>query len=346
MKHLALPLLLSALAVHPAMAAVVNATPATLNSAIATARAGDTIVLADGDYGVFTLFDRAFSDPLKIAARGTGAKFSGMDLRRVQGLTLTGLEFAAECGSGKNPVVAAGSRNLRFDRLRIHGDQNCWSGMLIRESSEVAVTNSEFRSVVVGLSRLHTSNFTATGNRFRGMFSDGINGGCGSNIVISRNDFADFQPHDGAHPDAIQLWSTNCTEPSADILISENRYVRGKGGTETVAQGVFVTRGPNDPRLSRVRIVKNLMIGGMYNGVYLEGADDSDIVGNTVAGFPDMVSWIRAQNVQDVRIEDNRAQDYQYPYGTSGMKMKSNKSLGAAKDRGAALMNEFLAGLR
>jgi hypothetical protein len=331
-------LLAAAVVVAPVHAENLDANPSNLMSKIGRAHAGDTVRLAPGAYGVLNLSNLDFAQPVTIT--GEGAVFKGLNLQNVQGLTLAGLEFSASCGTGFNPLIAYGSKNLRFEGLNIHGDNNCWAGLLIRESSQVVVTRSEFHHLGVGLSRLNAAHVDIIDNSFHDIASDGVNGGGGSFINIIGNRFTDFRPSNGAHPDAIQVWTTRTKDVTTDIVISGNVYTRGPGGISTVAQGIFVTADSNagEPRLARVKITGNVLLGGMFNGITVQGVDGAEISGNTVAGFPDMESWIRAQDNTGLVIRGNRSQNYIYPKGKDGLTESGNKDLDAVRDGGAGIV--------
>jgi hypothetical protein len=317
-------------------AAALNAAPDTLAATLAKAAPGDAITLAPGAYGRLSLGSKTFDPPITIT--GKGAVFSGLNLQAVQGVNVVGLEFNASCGAGSYPLIALGSKNLRFEGLNIHGDTNCWAGLLLRESSFVTVTKSEIHHLGNGVSRLNTSDTVISDNILHDLSSDAINGGGGSNISILRNRMTDFRPPTGAHPDGIQFWTTSAPAPASNILIQGNVISRGTGDVTTVSQGIFVELDSPDRRWSDVRILDNTILGGMYNGIFADGVDGLTISGNTVAGFPDMENWIRVSPGNTaVKISGNTSQ--RYIDGKADLVVDAtNRTIPSVKDGGAAIL--------
>ncbi len=317
-------------------AAVLQASAGALNATVGAARPGDTIIAAPGAHGALSLTDLSFDPPVTIS--GPGAVLTGLDLQNVRGLNLVGLEFAVACGSGRYPLVAYGSKALRFDGLNIHGDDNCWAGLLLRESADIVVTRSEIHHLANGVSRVNSSDVTISENFLHDLSSDGVNGGGGSNIAVVRNRMTDFRPARGAHPDGIQFWTTGAAAPASHILIQGNVIDRGSGDLATVAQGVFIELDSPDRRWSDVKVLDNVILGGMYNGVLADGVDGLEVAGNTVTGFPDMESWIRiAPGNTQVAVHDNSAQ--RYIDGRTDLAVDaSNRLIPATKDRGAMIL--------
>lgn len=319
-----------------AEAATIQAAPGGVAAALKTAKPGDTIVAAPGAHGGLSLAGLTFSPPVTIT--GPGAVFSGLSLNVVNGLNLVGVEFSASCGAGLHPLTVWGSKNLRFEALNIHGDTNCWSALLLRESSGIVVTKSEIHDLGNGISRINAGDVTISDNFLHHLASDAINGGGGSNITVIRNRITDFRPAAGAHPDGIQFWTTGATAPASNILVQDNVIDRGAGDMSTVAQGIFIELNSPTTRWSKVRVIGNTVVGGMYNGIFADGVDGLEVAGNTVVGFPDMESWIRiAPGNTSVSIHDNSAQ--RYIDGSAELKVDStNKVLKAVKDNGVAIL--------
>lgn len=316
-------------------AATLRATPANLGEQLGKLKDGQTLELEAGVYQMLWIADRTFATPATVT--GKGAVLQGLMVRNSAGLAFMGLELVGDCPTPKDPFVAQGSRNLRFAGLKVSGGGACRNGLLIRESSDIAVTGSEFTKTSVGITHLNTPRLTIADNHFHHLAIDGIAGGCSSNLTITGNRIHDFRPTPGAHGDGIQLWMRNCKADTYDTLIADNLIYRGEGGVETVAQGIFVTGGPL--RFHRIAIRDNVVLGGMYNGITLAGGGEgATIENNTVLGFPDMQNWIRSADNLDLRITGNRTQKFEFPKGREGVTEKRNDMQGPARDRGAALL--------
>lgn len=319
----------------PAGAATLAANPGNLGVQLGKAKAGDTVRLAPGTYDVLALSGASFSPAVTVT--GQGAVLKGLNLANVEGLRLVGLEFAAPDAKGY-PLVVIGCRDVRLERLNVHAGAAAWAGLMIRNSSGVNVTRSEFHHVSTGVNHLDSSDLVIEANRFHDLVTDGVRGGGSSRVAVLGNSFTDFFPGPGDHPDAIQFWTTGTTKPATDITVSGNVYVRGKGGQ---AQGVFITQGKSEPRYLRLKVTDNVVLGGMYNGIMVQGADEVEISGNTVAGFPDMQSWIRLGDLKDARLTGNRSQNYIFSSGKSGITEAGNASLPSVSDGGKAILKKL-----
>ncbi|MBA2921092.1 lyase, partial [Sphingomonas sp. MAH-20] len=71
------------------------ATAAELSSAIAGAAGGDRIVVADGNYGKLSIFNRSFDSTVTIVAAnpGAGAHFDGLTITGSKNVSLVGLDL-------------------------------------------------------------------------------------------------------------------------------------------------------------------------------------------------------------------------------------------------------------
>jgi Ca2+-binding RTX toxin-like protein len=174
---------------------------------------------------------------------------------------------------------------------------------MVRNSSNVVVSNSQFQNLGNGLSHLDSDHITFSGNTFRNIRIDGIHGGGSSNVTIANNFFTDFHRHSGDHPDAIQFWTTNTTTSAHDIVVADNLIVRGDG---TSMQGIFIgdeSRG----KLPYVNltVTGNTVIGSMYHGISISDVRNADVSHNTVVGYEDMRAWIRVDGADGLTLADN-----------------------------------------
>ncbi len=325
-----------------AFAATLPATPATLQAQIAAAKGGDTIACAAGSYGALALQGKAWSPPLTISGP---CVFSGVDLRKVQGLSLVGVEIAGPAGKTAAmlyPVFFDGVSQVRVDGAKVHTDPaNAWAGMRVQNSNDVTITRTEHWGSATAISWADMRGFEVSAGDFHDLQSDAISGAGGINVKILGNSCTRFKPVAGDHPDCVQFWNTKGT-PNQGVLIQDNRYVRGPGDTGTTAQGVFFEGQINDsPRSRDVVIAGNVALGSMYNGIAASGTDGLVIKDNLVAGFPDMQSWIRWNDVTSVSLTGNKAQNYisQYlPNGGNSGAPAGNSLIPVVKDGGAAII--------
>jgi len=157
---------------------------AALNAALKTAQAGDIIQLASGTYAGITATNLHFaSDVTVTAAPGAAATLSGLVVSASSGLTFSKLDFYVDPAGIHSPFqVKSGSDDIHFDHLSVHGSmdgnpQNDLEGMLIRDSSNVSVTNSEFQQLWYGIDHSNMTGLTISGNSIHDVRMDGVRGG-------------------------------------------------------------------------------------------------------------------------------------------------------------------------
>lgn len=290
----------------------VNSTQGLL-SALRAAGSGDVIKLAAGTYDRVSIRSLNLSDVTITSADPTNrAVFSDLSVNRSSGLRFTDIDMEAAAKSVNNVFNVFGSNNISFDRISVSGPDNLGSGQeksafMIRSSSNVTVENSEFHHLWHGINLLDNSDVTIVGNNFHDIRTDGVRGGGNSDLTISRNIFTDFYPNSGDHPDAIQLWSTNATEPGRNITISDNLVVRGNG---EAVQGIFIRDTFDQMPFENVTITGNLVVGGMYQGIAIKGVVGTTIAGNQVVAYEDQMSWLLVDNGINVALADNVASKY------------------------------------
>ncbi len=286
-------------------------TTAELISSLKTAASGDTIYLAGGTYSSVVLKGINIAGNVTIASLDAKnpAVLNDLMVRDSSGLSFKNLEFAVNPTKGLYSFQTLNSSNIKFDGLNVHGTldgspADDTSGFMIRGSTNVSVTNSEFQQQWHGISFLDSTGVTLTNNTFHDIRTDGIRGGGTSDLTISDNYFTDFYPATGDHPDAIQVWSTNAKVAAHDIAISGNVVNRGDGAA---MQGVFIRDTLGMMPFEHVTVTNNTVIGGLYNGIAVNGATDLVISGNNVISYADQKSWIRIDKATSATLTDNNA---------------------------------------
>ena len=272
-----------------------------LYTALLTAHSGDTILLAPGTYAAIDLSGFHFAGPVTIqsADSASQAVLTGLNINGSSGLSFDHLVMTTP---GATAVSVANSSDIAFSALTVRGTSggNDGVGFMIRDSSAVSVTGSDFSKLGSAIGQVHDNGLTLSNNTFHGLEADGIFGGGSSHVVVSGNTFSDFHPQAGDHPDAIQFWGATDGTHGNDVTISDNVITRGTGD---VIQGIFIESTDN------VTITGNALTGTMFNGISVSTTDHALISGNYVQGFADMDSRIvvRGQSV-DVSVLHNSAQ--------------------------------------
>jgi parallel beta-helix repeat protein len=307
----------------------VVSSPSELAAALKSSRAGDVIDLAPGDYGDVTLRRIDVGGVVTIASRDTAAmaKLSTLNVEGSKGIKLRNLEVSA---SGSPAVQISNSTDVKLDGMNIHGPLiegsiGKGTGVLIRNSSNVDVLNSDFHNLGNALAHLNSDHLKISRNQFHDIRVDGIHGGGSSNVEITSNVFRNFFRSAKEHPDAIQFWTTNTKESAHDIKVADNMILRDGGAP---MQGIFITD-QSKGRLPyrNVEITGNVVIGAMYHGISLYQAENAVVSGNTVSGYQDMNSWILLDGVAGGVLRDNDSTSYKLRAGNSNLDQGNNRSL-------------------
>lgn len=319
-----------------------------LTAALNSAQAGDTIKLAAGDYASLSL------SGLKFAGAGVTitsldpaneAKIVGMRVNGCEGLNFNSLEWVSQPGK-TNPFQIVDSARINLNDLNVHGTldgnaQNDSSGILIRRSADVTLTNSEFHQLSYGVSNLDSKNIKIDSNKFHEIQFDGVRGGGTSNITVSNNYFTDFSPVEGDHPDAIQFWTANTTTAASNITITGNVILRGDGAP---TQGIFFRDQVGNLPFQNVTIADNLVIGGTINGIKVNGGAGVTIRDNVVAGLADQESTIGVEKSSNVTLTNNAATEFSIdPATNTATTQVASQEIATPNDGGLALINAYLA---
>lgn len=314
------------------------------NTAIKTATSGDVIELATGTYYGLLVGNVSFAGAGVVvrAAGNAEPKINDLHVYNSAGVSFEGLQFAPN-GALLNPVRVSGSSNVNFANSDFSGPigqhTSPASLLLVRQSNDVRITGSEFSNAYSAIGHQTTNGLTITGNRFHDLRCDGVNGGDSSKLTISNNYFTDFRPLATDHGDAIQIWTTNATRATSDIVISGNVISRGDGGR---VQGIFVVDNSTNYlsagnlNYDRVNISDNTLVGMAYNSIMVHGAKNATVERNKVFAFADEAARLRLQYVSGT-VEENVAREFVWGSGTNTISRATNALSPIIYDGGAAL---------
>ena len=274
---------------------------------IASANSGDTIQLSAGTYSGVLIQNVTKSGNITITSADANAPavLTDLTLRNCQGMTFNNLEMFA---TKDMPFQVLSSSRITIDHVDVHGKLNGSShddvrAMIVRDSTNVTVSNSHFHELTDALGFLNGKFVTFADNKFDLIRDNGISGGGTSNLSILGNTFSDFDHVGEVHPDAIQIWTSNTKAAASDILVSGNVFNRGSGAA---VQGIFITDQIGLP-YKNVTVTDNVVVGAMYNGIWVGGAENATLSNNVVIAEQDMPSWIGVINVASATITDNIA---------------------------------------
>ena len=294
-------------------------------SAVKAALPGDTIYLAPGAYTAMSMAGMNPAGMVTITSLDPShpAVVAGLTLTNSSNLTFSNIELTPKA-QGAYGITLGGDSNIRFDHLNIHASATVdGNAVLIRDSRNVSVTNSDIHNIGTGISYINSDTVMLSGNTLHNIQSDGIHGGGTSNITITGNTFTDFSPKAGDHPDAIQFWTSGTTTSAHDITITNNIITRGAGAA---VQGIFLG---NEKMLEykNVTITGNAVVGGLYNGIFVVDASNAKIEGNLVQGYNDINSWIYLSKITTGVLDYNQATTFALAKDNVGLNVHDNTKI-------------------
>ncbi|WP_292960603.1 right-handed parallel beta-helix repeat-containing protein [Novosphingobium sp. UBA1939] len=284
-----------------------------LSSALKIAVAGDEVKLKSGEYSGIKISGMNFGSGISISSADSEnpAKIVSFSIKSSSGISFSDVEMTPKTDGGNYSLSVNASNNISFDHVKVSGPEGSAgydiTPFIIRNSTNVSVTNSEFTHLWHGINLLDNTGVTVGDNYFHDIRTDGVRGGGNSDMTINNNYFTDFHPIAGDHPDAIQLWTGNTTASAHDIVISDNVVYAGTG---EAIQGIFVRDQVGSLPYQNVTVTGNVVVGGLGNGIALDHIAGGTVNGNLVAGLGDSTSWLRVQNSSDVTVSDNSATTY------------------------------------
>jgi hypothetical protein len=231
-----------------AQANVLHATPANLGSVFGAAQAGDTILLASGDYGTF---QGGMKPGMVTLAPEPGATPSmRANFMPAANITLDGIAFAnLEIGQGAHDLVV---RNSSFNQAQavIHTGQLSNANILLDHNTHVGFVKcsscGEGR-IFLPEKTSQPSGVTIQNSYFAGGNSDGIQNG-GRGVQILNNEFTGIHQIDdasGVHADAIQLYGSSQTVIRGNYFHDVADGIMAPDGTdhEVVQDNLILTDG-------------------------------------------------------------------------------------------------------
>ncbi len=245
-----------------------------LISALSTAKGGDTILLANGNYGSITIRND-FASTITIKAESAlGAQFGKIGFLGATNVKLDGLQvsggLAVEGGSKDIAVVNSdidgtfytrSVNGLTLDRVDISGGE---FGVVLNTVQNFRITNSHIHDAITDLVRI-------TGNSFNGM--------------IENNVLSNTHATPGMHPDIIQFMHHNGMTPH-DLIIRGNILHDAPEPGKVTAQGIFISdpgRGDQNKGYQNILIEDNLINTPAANTIFVHSGHSSvEILNNTL----------------------------------------------------------------
>ena len=211
------------------------ATPATLPSVFSSARGGDTILLASGDYGTF--HGGMKSSPVTLTPQSGASVSMDIDFNPASNIIIDGVRISDAF------ITGSATKSITIRNSDFPGQ--IWLDTRELHDSDVTLANNNFhdwdtcsscgeaRVFLTGGSQ--PSGVTIRDSRFYGGLSDGIqNGSYGTRII--GNEFYAITPGSpsGVHADAIQLYGSSHTVIQGNYMhdMPEVPFIMAADGTD------------------------------------------------------------------------------------------------------------------
>lgn len=278
------------------MATVNVSSAAQLDAALASARGGDVIRLASGNYGAITIEGRSYAGDVTITSANPGAAavFNDVTVRNVSNLAFSNVNFEGAAGRTSGDLVTVtGSRgitisNADFEGYNIGGVQN---GLSVTNSSDIQLSGSELADFYYGAGFRKVDNLRILSNDVHSMDFDGLRLAQVTNVLIQGNRLHDMDgPVDGGHRDMIQFWTAQTDAPSANVTIRDNVLDIGDG---RMIQSLFiyneavVREGKGAAMYYRNFLIEDNRIEGVHpHGIYVGETNGLTIRDNVVVKDP------------------------------------------------------------
>lgn len=300
-----------------------DVTPETFATVLKTAKPGDTLALAAGEYRGVKL---AGVSGLTITAQDPQDSpriLGGLNIRAAVELRFSQVRFelgAVETTSAGVVTVTGGS-GVAFSDCDFVGHERddgarFGRGLVASGVEELEVVGNRFTRLFRGAVIAGSVDVAVEGNDLADLGSDGLNLGQVARARVVGNQFVGFKPKAGDHPDGIQIMTTAAGAASEDVLIEGNLVVCGVTGR---AQGIFVKAENPAVRHRNIRVVDNVLCNAGYNAISVGSTDDAVITGNTCLFMPTpdaKSSWIRTEGTAG-QMSGNAAMGYIAPEGMS-----------------------------
>ncbi|MGN7999356.1 right-handed parallel beta-helix repeat-containing protein [Sphingomonas sp. 22176] len=315
------PLLAAVLAVLAPLAAqarpIAVGTPAQLQAAWKSARPGDTILLAPGNYGAMGINDAQFGGTVTVRSADPRrpARFTRVTINNARNLTLSGIEFAyvPAPGEGNSQAMVRinNGSNITLDNLYVHGvldgdvsrDVNGISAVNVEG---LTISNSRLVAINAGIKTDKGRNVLIRGNDISFIGSDAMEIPGSNGITIVSNKVHDFRTNKDVHPDGVQCWTTREASGCKNVRILHNQFI-GSPGHEP--QGVFFGDEDRVGGYENIEITGNRFVCTMWHAINIySGPKNVVIRNNEVIAGPNFTPWIRVD--APAVVEGNSAPTY------------------------------------
>lgn len=270
----------------------------TPDAAMSKAKAGDTILLKDGEYDGWEISGEAPATPITI--RSQNGKSARLEWIRVtdgsQNLVIQNLSLwpSNPDTAGATRISVSESSQIIIDGMDVRSaedaadypnwDSDTWAnrnikGVQTRFGSNVTIRNSSFMGLGYAAVLLEDGDIFEN-NQIRGFSMDGLRV-LGDDVVVRGNLITDCVRINANHPDGMQSWSQN-GHPVKNMVIEGNAILEWSNPVVSAKRCRLQGIGFFDGWYDDITIVNNVISTTAYHGISLYGARRATVVNNTV----------------------------------------------------------------
>lgn len=261
------------------MAEIYVSSAAQLLSALSTAKGGDIIKLASGNYGSISLSNLNFASDVTITSAdgNQGATFSTLSISTSSNLRIDGVHVSSPSNSGTAVVQIADCTNIDFVNSEVNGKVDqvypiagpTFGIYVTGDSSNIVVQNNYVHDVLNGMAFFGTENLKLIGNNVDYVGSDAFKFASVDTALIENNIGPRYiYSTADAHEDFMQFQGG----ASSNIVIRGNIFLPQN---DVSAQGIFVAGNGGH---SNITIEQNIIYTGMTNGIYVSDTSSGVVV--------------------------------------------------------------------
>jgi hypothetical protein len=251
-----------------------------LRSALSSARSGDTIVLARGDYGSLNLEGRDFSSQVTIRSADGQAVFDGLYLKNVSGLAFDNVTFEG--------VTSGYGQGI---------------GVKLSSSEDISIENSTITGFLKGVQVWDVDDLRLVNNDLTNIGYDAMVMGHVHGALIQGNDVSLRVSNLDGHSDGLQFYNEGPVAPSSDIVIRNNSFSAADGKTHGIYMGNNDAQGGSHSEFYKnILIEGNTVRTGQVLGIAVGEADGVTIRNNVVFQNANVDSS-RAASIPVIRVQ-------------------------------------------
>jgi len=327
---------------------------AQLTSALGVAQAGDTISLASGNYGDFTIKNKAFSSDVTITSQNASspAVFHSLTISASSHIHVDNVNVnltpTATTYSFSTAVLITGSSSITLSHGSVTGGNAIngvaptataldstgnvlglptGSGVSIQKSTGVTVDHMDISHLNSGLGMGSSDHITITNNDIYDLRRTAIAGGGVSDVTIDSNHLHDSNPWRwgqtpiGDHADFIAFWTdpTAQTTASNNIVVTNNLMEQGAG---TPVLGVWFEGQYGSLGFTNVKVEANTILDGNAQAVVMKwvngGVVDHNTLLQTSGDAKTAPAIMLTENTQHVVVSDNITASVSDTSGSTG----------------------------